>query len=63
MKGKLYKSDTNRVLCGVCGGLGEYLGIDPVFIRIIWVLLGLIAGGGLILYIVAAILMPREPIY
>lgn len=61
-KKRLYKSEDNRVLCGVCGGLGEYLGLDPTVIRILWVLLCLLAGGGVILYLVAAILIPREPL-
>ena len=37
MNKKLYKSEDNKVLCGVCGGLGEFLGIDPTIIRLIWV--------------------------
>ena len=39
MNKKLYKSEDNKVLCGVCGGLGEFLGIDPTIIRLIWVVL------------------------
>ena len=62
MKKRLYKSEDNRVLCGVCGGFGEYIGIDPTIIRLIWVLLGFAAGGGIILYIIAAIIIPRIPI-
>lgn len=62
MKSKLYKSEDNRVLCGVCGGIGEYFGVDPTVIRIIWAVLAFVAGGGLILYLIAAILIPREPI-
>ena len=54
---RLYKSRTNRVLCGVCGGIGEYFGIDPTIVRLLCVLLGCT---GLILYIIAAIIMPEE---
>ena len=54
---RLYKSRTNRVLCGVCGGIGEYFGIDPTIVRLLCVLLG---STGLILYIIAAIIMPEE---
>ena len=61
-KKRLYKSEDNRVLCGVCGGLGEYIGLDPTVVRILWVILSLAAGGGIILYIIAAILIPSEPV-
>ena len=56
---RLYKSRTNRVLCGVCGGIGEYFGIDPTIVRLLCVLLGC-TSTGLILYIIAAIIMPEE---
>ena len=56
---RLYKSRTNRVLCGVCGGIGEYFGIDPTIVRQLCVLLGC-TSTGLILYIIAAIIMPEE---
>ena len=56
---RLYKSRTNRVLCGVCGGIGEYFGIDPTIVRLLCVLRGC-TSTGLILYIIAAIIMPEE---
>ena len=56
---RLYKSRTNRVLCGVCGGIGEYFGIDPTIVRLLCVLLGC-NSTGLILYIIAAIIMTEE---
>ena len=56
---RLYKSRTNRVLCGVCGGIGEYFGIDTTIVRLLCVLLGC-TSTGLILYIIAAIIMPEE---
>ena len=59
---RLYKSSTNRVLCGVCGGIGEYFNIDPTIIRLIFVLFIFGVGSGLLAYIVAAIIMP-EPKY
>ena len=59
---KLYKSSSNRILCGVCGGVGEYLGVDPVIVRIIVLILCFAVGGGLIIYILAAILMPKKPV-
>ena len=42
---KLYRSSQNRMICGVCGGLGEYLGIDPTVIRVLFVIFGLTGAG------------------
>ena len=58
---RLYKSSTNRVLCGVCGGIGEYLNLDPTVIRLLCIILVCGAGSGLLAYIVAAIIMPEPP--
>ena len=55
---KLYKSN-NRMICGVCAGLDEYLGIDPTVVRLIWAALGL-TGTGILLYIIAALVMPEN---
>lgn len=62
MERRLYRSQRNRVLLGVCGGLGEYLNIDPVIIRIIVVLLTLATGGipGILAYIIVALIVPVE---
>lgn len=60
---RLYKSSTNRVLCGVCGGIGEYFNVDPTIIRLIFVLFVFGVGSGLLAYIVAAIIMPEQPKY
>ena len=57
---KLCKSRTDKKLCGVCGGLAKYLECDPAIVRIITVLLSLAYGGGLIAYIVGALVMPFE---
>ncbi len=59
--GKLYKSRTNRMIDGVCGGIGEYFGIDPTLVRICWVLVTLLGGSGFFLYIAAMIIMPANP--
>ncbi|NLK76908.1 MAG: PspC domain-containing protein [Clostridiales bacterium] len=56
---RLYKSRTNRVLCGVCGGIGEYLNIDPTIIRLLFVLLGCTTTG-IIIYLIAAIIIPEQ---
>jgi len=57
---RLYRSKKNRILGGVCGGLGEYFGIDPNLIRLLWIALALVNGIGLVLYIIAWILIPEE---
>ena len=56
---KLTKS-SNRKLCGVCGGIAEYFDVDPTVIRLLWVVLCLFAGSGILVYIVAAIIMPEN---
>ena len=58
---KLYKSQTDRKLAGVCGGLAEYLNIDSTLIRLIWVLLFFMAGSGLLAYLICALVIPDEP--
>ena len=55
---KLTKSSTTRVLAGVCGGIAEYLGCDPTIIRLLFIALSIFVGSGLLLYILAAIIMP-----
>ena len=57
---QLYKSNTDKKVTGVCGGIGEYFGIDPTFVRLGFVALSLLAGGGLAVYVIAAIIMPEE---
>lgn len=61
MKKKLYKSKTDKKLCGVCGGLAEYFEIDTTIIRLAWVLAVVFAGAGILAYIIAAIVMPGKP--
>ena len=57
---RLVKSQTNRTICGVCGGLAEYLDLDPTVMRIIWILLAVFGGCGLLLYLIFALVMPNE---
>ncbi|WP_028506034.1 PspC domain-containing protein [Ruminococcus sp. FC2018] len=57
---RLYKAKNNRILFGVCGGIGDYFGVDPNVIRIGTVLLAC-TGTGLVAYIAAAILLPEKP--
>ena len=62
MTGKrLYRSNRTKILCGVCGGIAEYAGMDPTLIRLIFVLLCFAVGGGLLIYLIAAIIMPKNP--
>ncbi len=60
MENKLYKSRENRMIAGVCGGLGEYFGIDPTLIRVLAVFTG-IFGIGIFGYILAALIIPNQP--
>ena len=60
MKKRLYKSSTDKKVCGVCGGIANYFDVDPTMIRLIWVIFTLAGGSGLIAYIIAAIIMPDE---
>lgn len=61
MSKKLYRSRTNRKIAGVCGGLGEYMNLDPTVVRLIWVLLVFFAGTGLLAYLIAALIIPENP--
>ena len=58
---KLYRSNTNKMLAGVCGGLGEFLGLDPTLVRLGFVLMGLLGGHGIIVYLVICIVVPTAP--
>lgn len=60
MDKKLKKSSKNKLIAGVCGGIAEYLNIDATLVRLIWTMLGLFFGGGLLLYIIAALIMPSD---
>ncbi|UCE18242.1 MAG: PspC domain-containing protein [Gemmatimonadota bacterium] len=57
---RLYRSQKNRRLFGVCGGIGEYFNIDPVIVRLLWILFTLAGGGGIIAYIVACFIVPEQ---
>jgi len=61
MAKRLYRSRTDRMVAGVCGGLAEYFGIDPTIVRLVFVLLALIPGPGVLAYIVMAIVTPEQP--
>lgn len=57
-KKRLYRSQTNQIIAGVCGGLGEYFEVDPTIIRIIFVILTVWGGAGILLYIVGILVIP-----
>jgi len=59
---RLYRSQTNKVFAGVCGGLAEYLNVDTIVVRLVWVLLTLLGGSGIILYILAIFIIPEKMI-
>ncbi len=56
---RLYRSSTNCMLAGVCGGIAEYFNIDPTLVRLGWVLFSALGGSGILAYIVAAIIIPK----
>jgi phage shock protein C len=57
---KLYKSSKERVICGVCGGIAEYLKVDASLIRVLWVLFACLGGSGILAYIIIAIILPEK---
>ena len=56
---KLCKSNTQKMICGVCGGIAEYFNIDVTLVRLVAVILGVTGGSGLLLYFLAAVIMPE----
>ena len=58
---RLYKSNVNKQIDGVCGGIAEYFELDPTVVRLAWVLFTCLGGSGLLAYIICAIVFPRRP--
>jgi phage shock protein C len=58
---KLYRSKADRKLAGVCGGLAQYFNVDATLIRVLFVLLAVLGGSGLVLYLAMWIIVPNEP--
>jgi len=58
---RLYRSRKNKMLAGVCGGIAEYFDVDPTLIRLLWVLLILAGGAGIVLYLLALVIVPEQP--
>lgn len=61
MDKKLYLSKQDKKICGVCGGLSEYFNIDSTIIRVVWLILALCYGTGIVAYFVCAIVIPSNP--
>ena len=57
---KLMKCESDRIICGVCSGVANYIGIDVTAVRLIWALVSVFGGMGIIAYIVAALIMPSD---
>lgn len=62
MEKRLYKSNQNKMIDGVCGGIAEYFDVDPTVVRLLWVLFSLMGGSGILAYIIAALIIPRSPV-
>ena len=63
MEKRLYKSNENKMLDGVCGGIAEYFDVDPTLVRLGWVLFCALGGSGILAYVIAAIVIPHKPRY
>lgn len=61
MNQRLYKSNREKMIDGVCGGVAEFFNIDPTLIRLAWILFCAMGGSGILAYLVAAIIIPRSP--
>ena len=59
---KLYRSETDKMIGGVCGGLAEYFNIDSTIIRLAFVIMGLLGGHGVLVYLVLLLLIPPAPV-
>ena len=57
---KLYRSESDKVLCGVCGGIAEYFGIDPTLVRLGFIAFSAAGGSGFLAYLIAAVIMPKR---
>lgn len=59
---KLYRSRSNKMIAGICAGLGEYLDIDPTIVRLVFVLLALTPLHGVLIYLILWLITPQEPV-
>ena len=61
MEKRLYRNMNDKKLCGVCSGIADYFSLDPTLVRLAWAALVIFAGTGLLLYILAALIIPEGP--
>lgn len=61
MDKRLHRSSSDRKIAGVCGGIAEYLGWDPTLVRLLWILLTLAGGSGILIYLILWVVMPDAP--
>lgn len=61
MEKRLYKSNSDKMIDGVCAGIAAYFGIDSTIVRLAWVAFAILGGSGVLAYIIAMIVIPREP--
>ena len=58
---RLYRSGKEKKLAGVCGGIAKYLDVDPTVIRLLWIIFSFVGGSGVLAYLIAWLIMPRNP--
>ncbi|HET8763904.1 MAG TPA: PspC domain-containing protein [Rhodanobacter sp.] len=61
MSKRLTRSTHDRMLAGVCGGIADFLGWDPTLVRILWIVLPMLGGSGILIYLILWLVMPLEP--
>ena len=62
MSKKLYRSNVNKMVAGVCGGIAEYFDLDPTLKWLGWVVFCALGGSGILAYLIAAIVIPQNPV-
>jgi phage shock protein PspC (stress-responsive transcriptional regulator) len=62
MNRKLYRSNSDKMIGGVCGGLGKYFDIDPTIVRLVFIALTLFGGPGIVVYLIMLLVVPAEPL-
>ncbi len=60
MKKRLYRIEQGKMIAGVCGGVAEYFDVDPTLVRLAWIIFCACGGSGILAYLVAAIVIPRQ---
>ncbi len=58
---RLYRSNSDKMIAGVCGGLAQYMALDPTVVRLVFILLALAGGPGLLIYLIMWLITPQEP--